>query len=114
MCIISVTLLYKQRCYVLSTVQNKFVPYTVLVSSKLPTTLTALCHESLLIAISFVSDLNNLFIESCVQYKASRGTWQHGGWRCHPMLHASMASEQALEIQPGRCSSETLLQPFSA
>lgn len=61
----SVVLLYKKRCYIFSTTQSKFVPYTVLVSSELPTTLTAPRHESLLIATLLVSDLNKLFIVLC-------------------------------------------------
>lgn len=97
MCITSIILLHKRKCYIFSTVQNKFAPYTVLFSSKLPTMLTALCHESLFIATSFASDLNNLFIESCVQRNASRAASHFRGRRRHPTPCASTTSEQASE-----------------
>lgn len=61
-----------------------FIPYTILFSSRLPTTLTALCHESLLIAASFVPDLNNLFIEACVQCNTSCAGSRFTGHRAVP------------------------------
>lgn len=75
-----------ERCYV-------FIPYTILFSSRLPTTLTALYHESLLIAASFVPDLNNLFIEACVQCNTSCAGSRFRGHRAVPSdLHGFGAS----------------------
>lgn len=60
-----------QEMLIFSATQSEYVPYTVLVSSELPTTLTAPRPESLLIAALLVSDLDKLFMESCAQVNVS-------------------------------------------
>lgn len=70
-----------------------FILYTILFSSRLPATSTALCHESLLIAASFVPDLNNLFVEVCVQCNTSCAGSRFRGHRAVPSdLHGFGAS----------------------